>query len=332
MISNINWAVIILLGAYSTISMSQNLYPPSLVNRLKDSDQDGVINARDFCANTEQSSDIDNHGCSLTKLTVYRFNFDLQFETGKYRLKAQSHSKLQHLADFLQQAPETLLLIEGYTDNVGIESYNLALSKKRAKSIANALISKFDIAPSRIKTFGYGQDNPIASNSTEAGRKANRRVNGDIIIPFQYEQQNKTLLHVDNVDLTILFGQNRYGIKTDYRPAIQNIGKLLQQDPETLVLIEGHTDNTGSKQYNLALSMERANNIANFLNTQYAISPTRLKVLGHGQESPITSNTTPGGREINRRVDIKVMTQFKAKQEVILPKWTIWNIGKIEKE
>ena len=340
MIIRVARIAIVFIGLYSAAATCQSLYPNSPVSLLRDSDHDGVIDARDLCSHTPQGSGIDNNGCPLTKRTFFRFNFDVQFKTGKYQLNPEFHSKLKDLADFLQHAPDTFIFIEGHTDNIGIESYNLMLSKKRAQSIATALTSSLNIAADRIKTFGYGQDRPIAPNSTETGRQANRRVSGEIVIPFKNQQTNSgshstysaNQPRVENDDLTIPFTLNKYGIKNTYRPSIQSLGQLLQSDPDSMILIEGYTDNTGSKDYNVALSLDRANNIADLLNTKYAIAPERLKVLGHGQRFPIKTNSTIEGRRKNRRVEIKMVKKFKAKQEIIVPKWTIWSVDQMENE
>lgn len=323
------------LVLYSSISTSQPLYSTSPVSSLTDSDFDGVIDARDNCQNTPIGSDIDNVGCPLTTVELFSFHFDIQFKTAEYQLTENRHTKLKILADFLQHAPNTLLLIEGYTDDIGVESYNKALSKRRAESIAKALMTSFNISPNRIKTFGHGQYYPIASNSTKEGRQANRRVNGNIVIPFRYDKPNidsipSNQTSVDHYKVSVPFSRNRYGIKTPYRPSIESLGQLLQDREDTLAIIEGHTDNTGSKKYNVALSLERANNIANLLNTQFAIPPSRLKVLGHGPDRPMKPNDTQEGRESNRRVDMEVVKEFKAKKEVIVPKWTIWSVDQMK--
>ncbi|ETI62416.1 OmpA family protein [Marinomonas profundimaris] len=335
MIARIARIAIVFFGLYSASSICQPLYSNIPIRSLADSDFDGVIDARDKCRNTPIGSDIDNTGCPLTTLELFSFHFDIQFKIGKHQLAPEFHSRLKALAYFLQQAPNTLILIEGYTDNIGVESYNIALSKRRAESIAKALITSFNISPNRIKTFGYGQHDPLASNETEVGRKANRRVNGHIVIPFQYDKPNTDSIsdnqpNVDHYNVSVPFSRNRYGIKTPYRPSIESLGQLLQDNEDTLVIIEGHTDNTGSKKYNVALSLERANNIADLLNTQFAIHPSRLKVLGHGPDRPMKPNDTQEGRKSNRRVDMEVVKEFKVKKEVIVPKWTIWSVDQMQ--
>lgn len=68
------------------------------------------------------------------------------------------------------------IIIEGYTDAIGSDAYNLRLSKKRAQVVRNYLIKHYDIAPQKLHAVGRGEDNPIASNDSEDGRSKNRRV------------------------------------------------------------------------------------------------------------------------------------------------------------
>lgn len=338
-ISTAIWAAILVCALFSPLAISQSLYPTHFVETLKDSDYDGVINARDLCPNTQKNSDIDNDGCPLTELEYFSFNFDVHFSTGSYKLKPDVHSRLKDLALFLQKTPETLILIEGHTDNVGAKNFNITLSKNRAEAIADALITIFNIAPNRIKTFGYGQERPIASNETEEGRKSNRRVSGEIAIPFQYqtlngEQQETTPKqpYTNKSELLIPFRRNHVGIKNSYQPSMLSLGQVLQNTPDTLIIIEGYTDNSGSKNYNIMLSLKRANNVAQLLSSQFSISQDRLKVLGYGPSFPVASNKTVEGRAKNRRVLTTIVKKFKASKEVILPKWTIWSVDQLERQ
>jgi outer membrane protein OmpA-like peptidoglycan-associated protein len=100
---------------------------------------------------------------------------DVLFETGKAELLAPAFPKLDRLAEFLRQYPDRRLLVEGYTDSVGEESYNLQLSQRRAESVRLALAQR-GIGPDRITTRGYGESYPVANNATSEGRALNRRV------------------------------------------------------------------------------------------------------------------------------------------------------------
>lgn len=96
------------------------------------------------------------------------------FETGSAELKSESDLEITRLADNLKSNSNVHIEIHGHTDNVGLESDNLTLSEKRAKSVADALVVK-GISISRLTYKGFGETQPIADNETEDGRKRNRR-------------------------------------------------------------------------------------------------------------------------------------------------------------
>jgi type IX secretion system PorP/SprF family membrane protein len=110
----------------------------------------------------------------IEKGLVFKFS-SVNFETGSDRLKTSSYEILDKMADILNDNPQMVIEVAGYTDNVGDDNNNKILSEKRAKSVAAYLKAK-NVKESQMKTVGYGEANPIASNETEAGRLQNRRV------------------------------------------------------------------------------------------------------------------------------------------------------------
>jgi outer membrane protein OmpA-like peptidoglycan-associated protein len=104
---------------------------------------------------------------------------DVLFETGKAELNSGASRKLDQLAQFLTEHPERRVQIDGYTDSVGTDSYNLDLSQRRANAVRSALQMR-GIDATRITTQGYGKEFPVASNADSGGRQLNRRV--EIII------------------------------------------------------------------------------------------------------------------------------------------------------
>lgn len=104
----------------------------------------------------------------------------ITFDTNKYEVKSEYHDALQEVAEVIQAYPKTKVQIEGHTDDVGDDSYNLELSKKRANSVMTYLVDNFGIEPARLTAMGYGEEKPIASNQTTEGRQKNRRV--DIVL------------------------------------------------------------------------------------------------------------------------------------------------------
>jgi outer membrane protein OmpA-like peptidoglycan-associated protein len=104
---------------------------------------------------------------------------DVLFATGKADLSPDAYKSVARLAEFLKKYPNRNVLIEGHTDSVGKDDYNLALSQKRADSVKAQLVGD-GIEAGRITTVGYGKKYPVASNDTKAGKAQNRRV--DVII------------------------------------------------------------------------------------------------------------------------------------------------------
>jgi OOP family OmpA-OmpF porin len=100
---------------------------------------------------------------------------DILFDSGKSNLKAGSQTVLDELGNALKESTFNVLII-GHTDSDGADDANQKLSEERAKSVKNYLTTKFGINQSRIITSGKGESDPITSNSTEDGKKQNRRV------------------------------------------------------------------------------------------------------------------------------------------------------------
>ena len=100
---------------------------------------------------------------------------DVLFAFGKADLSPKADRNVDKLADFLKKYPNRNVLIEGHTDSIGSEEYNLGLSRERSESVKEKLVGD-GIEPDRITTVGYGKKYPAVSNDTEANRALNRRV------------------------------------------------------------------------------------------------------------------------------------------------------------
>ncbi len=109
---------------------------------------------------------------------------DVLFDFNKYSLRPAAREKLAKISGIILSHPGLRLEVDGYTDSVGSEAYNMKLSEARAQGVSSYLIGE-GIAPDDITAKGFGKDNPVASNDTAAGRQKNRRVemvvSGDII-------------------------------------------------------------------------------------------------------------------------------------------------------
>lgn len=108
--------------------------------------------------------------------TTGSVTLNIEFDTGKWDIKPRYDNEIKQVADFMKAHPETKVMIQGHTDNVGTEASNIKLSQERASSVKAYLVDKFGIAGDRLRAVGYGPNKPIASNDTEEGRQKNRRV------------------------------------------------------------------------------------------------------------------------------------------------------------
>ncbi len=100
---------------------------------------------------------------------------ELLFETNKSTLRSEHFFTLNSIVEYLQLHPERSVRISGHTDNIGKEANNLTLSRQRADVVAEYIVNN-GINIKRVETAGLGSAKPIAENTTDQGRKKNRRV------------------------------------------------------------------------------------------------------------------------------------------------------------
>ena len=100
---------------------------------------------------------------------------DVLFSTGQSRLQGDGERTMDKLAEFLRRYPQRTAAIEGYTDSVGSETSNQALSDRRANAVMDALVG-LGVPGNRLRSRGFGEARPVASNDTAEGRQMNRRV------------------------------------------------------------------------------------------------------------------------------------------------------------
>jgi outer membrane protein OmpA-like peptidoglycan-associated protein len=114
-------------------------------------------------------------------------------------------------------------------------------------------------------------------------------------------------------DSGILFDIDKSALQTPAMTNLQKLSVILNKYPDTQILIEGHTDNTGSEDHNMDLSIRRAQTVANYLEGQQ-VSSVRFHTSGYGETQPIASNETVDGRQQNRRVEIAIFANDKLKK------------------
>ncbi|MDR2857885.1 MAG: OmpA family protein [Novosphingobium sp.] len=109
-----------------------------------------------------------------------------------------------------------------------------------------------------------------------------------------------------NLPEGVTFDVDSTALQPNFRPTLDQIAQSLSQYPDSLIDVYGHTDSTGSEQYNQTLSENRARTVAGYLEMR-GVSPSRIRSQGFGETLPVADNNTEEGRRRNRRVEIKIV-------------------------
>ena len=118
------------------------------------------------------------------EVLILSFQSDFWFDFDSAVLKPGAYKEIDRVASILNRYSDTFIRVEGHTDSIGSELYNLELSERRAMAVKNALVAR-NVASSRIETVGFGEGNSIADNHAQGGRQLNRRVEIVIVPPAE---------------------------------------------------------------------------------------------------------------------------------------------------
>ena len=231
----------------------------------------------------------------------YCITLHIEFDIDRAVIRPQYRDEVARVGDFMKKYPTTTAVIEGHTDNVGNADYNMQLSQRRAESVVNDLVENFGIDRSRLSAAGYGFTRPIANNATDEGKQKNRRI--EAIIDCAFDVTRIAAPERLCMSLVLDFDSGKAGVKPQFRDEIAKVAEYMKLYPSTTALIEGHTDNVGNPDYNMKLSLERAQNVVQYLVDKFGIDASRLSSKGYGDTRRISYDDTPQGRQKNRRID-----------------------------
>lgn len=150
--------------------------PPPVAAPEPDSDGDGVIDRLDRCPGTPAGAKVDATGCLIAQVLILK-NVNFEFDSAK--LTPESMAILDQAAAALNKTPGKKVQVAGHTDSVGSNAYNQKLSQARAKTVRDYLVAQ-GVEAARMSSAGFGEEKPVADNSTDEGRSKNRRVELDI--------------------------------------------------------------------------------------------------------------------------------------------------------
>jgi OOP family OmpA-OmpF porin len=144
-----------------------------------DSDGDGVPDTQDDCPGTPKGTPVDARGCPSEENKRVPTNDwvlrDVKFDFDSAQLKPESMAALDQAIQVLRANPSVKVEVQGHTDNIGRQVYNLSLSQRRALAVVKYLLQE-GIGADRMVAKGYGDEQPLTSNDTDSGRAVNRRM------------------------------------------------------------------------------------------------------------------------------------------------------------
>ena len=268
-----------------------------------DNDGDGILDVDDKCPNEAEDFDgfMDDDGCPDKDQLIgggkIVIPVDNLFEPNSAMIMVAGKRDLDEVAAELKKSPDKKWRIECYTDSGGNKRTLRNLSLERAKAILEYFTFFGELKRENFQVFGMGDNSPVADNSTEEGRKENRRIE---IIPENGSQSkeeiDKFILRGDDT-----FERNESTIKDPAKVLLNEIANYLKSQPQSKWKIEGYMDNQGSASLLKKLSYKRAQAIFDYLVSQ-GVSYEQCTVSGFGSENPISTNNTEEGRSANRRV------------------------------
>jgi outer membrane protein OmpA-like peptidoglycan-associated protein len=136
------------------------------------------------------------------------------------------------------------------------------------------------------------------SDSAPAQKQAMMSKKGKVSKADKFEQENLALA------ASVEFEFAKHFVREQYRDGLKKVADSMKENPKEKAIVKGHTDNIGSKAYNMRLSKVRANSVKLYLVKQFGIKRCRIAAFGYGFSKPIADNNTEEGRQKNRRVEI----------------------------
>jgi OmpA-OmpF porin, OOP family len=252
----------------------------------------------------------DAEGCKDPALFTRMPNFhiyrceDIQFDKFEFQVgsgKTQSvegHSLyVNYYLNENAQAPSGLQIVRNYTNAI--------------RKLGGQLIYEYEDGGVQYVTL------KLAKNGQEVWAKVSGAGNGNYFINIiEKESMNQdvvadassmanTIKQTGKVAVYgIYFDTGKSVLKAESKGTLEEISKLLKADTGLKLYVVGHTDNTGTFDANMKLSMERAASVVNALVSQYSVNAASLKACGSGPVSPVASNDTEEGKALNRRVEL----------------------------
>lgn len=262
---------------------------------------------------------------------------NINFDAGRtYFANPKENKDIINLVKALQTHSDIKVELGGYTDNTGSRSTNVELATKRAKFVYDALIQQ-GIDANRLSYKGYGPQKPLYSNRYSATREGNRRIEVKITDKKEedfsklIEERTTTELSVELDELqvftigdlferlssvplnhgvlvpSLVYEPNEVAVPESAKGELDKLATWLTKNKSISIRIDAHTDRSGLEELNVTLSEQRAEGVFNYLIAK-GVNERQLNFQGLGSSNPIASNKYQYGKEINRRIEVVLIS------------------------
>ncbi|MGX5817950.1 OmpA family protein [Chitinophaga lutea] len=198
--------------------------------------------------------------------------------------------------------------ITGYAFRPGSHEYNKIVAATEARKVADLLVYKHGFSFDEITTDSKGNTVPPYDTATEEGRERNNFVELEFCIPIGEDETLPpppvTAVRPDTVKIPdAMFRFNSADLIFKLNQVLDSLIAVIPRDGSVQLMLVGHTDNRGEEDYNMELSLKRAQSVADYLRS-VGLGPAIRHVSGEGERRPFAPNTNEEGRRLNRRVEI----------------------------
>ena len=236
-------------------------------------------------------------------------NADLERARASYQAAAQDPDVSRYASVSLYEAKKDLDRAEAeYAgDNDEAETSHLARMSEARVNIARANAETGRARADTQQLFETREKLQLEARTAQmSAAEARAREAEKALADLQAERTSRGI--VLNFAGDVLFDVNQSVISPGARSSLDRVAAFLRENPKREVVVEGHTDSTGSDEYNMALSQRRADAVGNYL-ISGGISGTRIVTRGYGETVPVASNDNAAGRQQNRRVSILILNE-----------------------
>ena len=244
-----------------------------------------------------------------------RESMRLSFDLASTELKTSDTAKLERMIEVVRACPDLVLRVAGHADAIGDPDFNLSLAARRAQAVKAALEAR-GVAADRMTVESFGSARPLSADGSPESRAANRRVEFAFVrtpiapsAPSPAETAQVATCRTDLARLLagsgITFEMSSAEIKPENTKRLDSIATAAKACSAFGLLVEGHTDKTGSAEFNDQLSEQRAKAVRAALVVR-GIPAARIEAKGLGARRPLDPADHRDAYARNRRIEIIV--------------------------